>query len=171
MPTKRDPAAKLPSRAQAAFLDRFEQLYKASQDQLEIDVQKARLRYPALAPSKRLFSKSTFHSWKRQDTSPTLHDMEVLSSLTGESQTLLIDPALLNGNEGDQDVEWLEDARKLLDEMAALSPHQRSSIIGELRGIVQRETMRSAQRNPRVSDDAAGPRVVRRSKGSSGPTT
>lgn len=170
MPSKRDPAVKLPSRAQAAFLDRFEQLYKPSQDQLEVDVQKARLQHPALAPSKRLFSKSTFHSWKRQETSPTLHDMEILSSLTGECQTLLIDPALLDSGEGDQDVEWLEDARKLLDDMAALSPHQRSSIIGELRGIVQRETARSAQRNPRAADDAAGPRVVRRSK-NSGPTT
>lgn len=171
-PFKRTGPARRPSRAQGAFFDAFEENYPGNNDQLEKDVTTAWAEHPELAPAKAKrrnkktgkpfgFSKSTYHSWRRQDTSPTIHDIEILCMVTGERQTLIVDPSA-SASTQDDDMEWQEEADSLIAQIGNLSPHQRSAFIGEVRGLLRAELAKAAKQNPQESDAAPGPRGVRR---------
>jgi hypothetical protein len=166
MARRRTEVTMRPSRAQGSFLAAFEKLYFArgkTQDGLKKDVESAREANPYLATS--AFSRSTYYSWRRQETSPSVHDLELLCKVSGERQTLVVDPSPRSTDEEETgtDMEWLEEADNLIAQMNGLSPHQRSAVLGELRGLIRAEFAKAAQRNPQESDVAPrGPSAVRR---------
>lgn len=144
-----------PSRAQSAFLTRFEAVFTAPDEQIVAAFTKEKERFYGQNPKafrKRTFSKSTYHSWRRQTTSPDLHEVEILCRVAGQRQTLIIDPTAGNVD-GGGDVGWIDEADELLREMANLPAHQRSAVVGELRGIIKTEMAKAAKQNPPPSDE------------------
>ena len=153
-----------PSRAQGIFLAKFEELYfvdKRTQETLEKEMTVARGKNPDMAVSRGIFSRSTYHSWRRQDTSPSIHDLELLCMLADERQTLIVDPSSSKSDGGD-DMEWLEHADSLIARIGNLSAHQRGVVLGKMEGLVAQSEAGSP--NPQVSDVAPGPRGVRHGK-------
>lgn len=162
MPPRRGPIPRRPSRAQGHALAQFEEAYFAepghTQETLVQDVDRVRADHQALAPKiRRAFSASTYHSWRRQKTSPSVHDLEVLSRVAQQRLTIAVDPGASTATGEDGMSELLDDFDRIMGKLARLTPRKALLLLGGL----ERDVDRELAVNPSESDAHPGGAVRR----------
>jgi hypothetical protein len=140
-----------PSAAQGAAFVQFEAAYYdqrdgTTQETLVADVQAARAAHPALFHGKKKsqFSATSYHSWRRQETSPTVHDLELLAIAAGRCLTLLLQD--LDTRSGvDEMSERLEE---VIERLRAMPVESQLVLAGKIEDAIEKESAR----HPTVAD-------------------
>lgn len=161
---KRSVIKMTPSRAQGVFLARFEAAYFADKkhtlDTLSLGEPPVEGRKPdGHLPG---VPRGTYRDWRSQKTSPTIRDLERLCALTGERQTLLIDPSS-SQDTGDEDMTWHDWASELVARLADMEPTSRGAVLGKFEEAIEKFGAREGARNPSVPSAARGGPASRRS--------
>jgi hypothetical protein len=169
VPPHRKPIPRRPSPAQGNLLAQFEASYFAidGHNQLTLisAVDDARRESPEFAPPQKdsKFSATTYHSWRRQETSPTIHDLEILARVAKRCLTLSVEPQSV-GNSTDEATGVDDVTATMMDnvlrDLERLPALQRAAVIGKIELMVEQ----ALARNPQESD-AARPSGARHDPG------
>ena len=145
MPRRKQPSMS-PSPAQGGALDVFERAYFSqpgrTQATLVDEIRSVRLAHPQFSPGSRTdFSASTWHAWRRQDTSLRLHDLEILARVSGEAIVVHVEPP---GSHTEGTIaETTERLEEVIARLRAL-PHDAQLVLaGEIKALLKEESGRS----------------------------
>lgn len=172
---KRQPAPLHPCRAQGVALRQFKDAYFGEGKTIETltgekeaakdagDFNKAKRAHPWFAGSpeaKEKLSRSTYALWKKQGSPLDLPNLEVLARVSGKRLTLVIDPVSSN-TLGEDEMEWIVEAERLIAQLGALSPMGRGKVLGKLETAILQERASGATSTPQGADVSGGPTHVR----------
>lgn len=153
-----------PSRAQGMFFARFEELYFNAEGHTLDTIP---LGEPPTEEKKKPegwkpgVPRRTYGDWRNQTSSPTIRDLEKLCALTGERQTLVVDPSLRQ-NQGDDDMGWYDEALEYVGEMANMGELARGKVLAKMEQAIRDVRAQEGARNPLEPGEALGSRHARR---------
>lgn len=153
-----------PSLAQGRVMAQFEALYYSeeghTQETLKTDIGDVLREHPSLKAS---VSASAYHAWKRQESSPSIHDLEVLSRVASGCLTVSVNPDA-STQPGVDDVWSDETLNEVVLLLSRLSERGRYVLLGEFKSKASEAVAKELSKNPHESDAAHGPSSVRRTR-------
>lgn len=136
-----------PSRAQGVFIARFEDAYFGVAGRSLDTLAEGNDRVPGVP-------RGTYRGWRLQRSSPTIWDLERLCALSGERQTLVIDPR--SDDKGDHDMHWYDKANRLVGKLANMTPETRAIAIARFSDAIDKTLAEEAQNPSEPVADKSG---------------